>query len=94
MEHIVEEDILRNFLRKEGILQEEDAVLRAGEEEGKIIVGQVAEGTVGADPLGRQEHVLAGVRRLQSRQNLPLAHLTGPLQQGREFLFCGFPHVG
>ena len=82
VQDIVEEDVLRHILGQGGLLPQEDAMLRTGEEDGKVVIGPIAQGAVGIDPFHRQQYILRLLRRGKAAADFRRLRLPGPLQQG------------
>ena len=84
VEHVVAEDVLRQVPGVGGVFPQKHPVFRAGEEQGRGIVGPVAEGAVGVQPFCRQDRVRGhpSLRRGEARQDFPPLPLADPFQPG------------
>ena len=78
MEHVIQKQRLRQFPREGRLLPQAQRVLRAGAEQGKFIIGPVADGACGIAPSGQQRTV----RR--KRRKLPLQPALRPVAYRRE----------
>ena len=93
MQDVVEENILRQVLGKGGTLPQMHPVEGGGEKDTEIVVSQVAEGTVGIEPVDGGPDVLGNGGRIQTGLQLPGLDRTGLLQTGLEACQGGFCYV-